>query len=170
MSDRRRRQPAVESLEGRILLAGFSPRTNTPLMRPEPIDAATPRQQGAAYRQVEAVHTTTLLALFDDYRRVQATATQLAARSNHAVARDRHIVQVGGEIASRFEQGLDIAQGIEDQAANRDKIYIPAGLYTSGLGNLVKTAQTLSQELTYDARRSTNAVIHKLQTLSEQLT
>ena len=171
MSDRRRRRPAVESLEGRMLLAGSLSPTNPVFINVEqPIDAPTPRQLGAAYRQVEDVQARTLLALGDAYRRVQAAATQLAARANHAVARDRHIVQVGGEIASRAEQGLDIARGVEDQAANTDKIYIPNGLYPLGLGNLVKAAQTLSQELTYDAGRNTDAVIHKLNTLGKHLT
>jgi hypothetical protein len=170
MSDRRRRRPAVESLEGRMLLAGSSSPTNPVLISPESIGTPTPRQLGAAYRQVEAIQARTLLALGDAHRRVQAAATQLAARANHAIARDRRIVGVGADFATRAEQGLDVAWGVEDQAANTDKIYIPAGLYPSGLGNLVKAAQTLSQDLTYDAGRSTDAVIHKLNMLGEQLT
>ena len=164
MSNRRRRRPAVESLEGRMLLAGSLSQTNPVLMSPEPIDAPTPRQLGAAYRQVVAIQTRTLLALGSDYRRVQAAAAQLAAG---AITRscDRRIVQVGTDIASRAEQGLDIARGVEDQAANTDKIYIPNGLYPLGLRHLVKAAQTLSQELTYNAGRSTDAVVHKLKTL-----
>jgi hypothetical protein len=170
MSDRRRRRPAVESLEGRMLLAGSSSPTNPVLISPEPFGSPTPRQLGAAYRQVEAIQARTLLALGDDYRRVQAAATQLAARANQAIARDRRIVQMGANIASQAEQGLDIARGIEDQAANRDKIYIPNGLYPSGLGNLVKAAQRLSQGITYDAGRTTDATIHKLNSLGERLT
>jgi hypothetical protein len=170
MSDRRRRRPAVESLEGRVLLAGSWSRTNTLLMSTEPVATATPSQLGAAYRQLQAFQTRTLLVLGDDFRRVQAAATQLAAWANYAITHDRQIVQAGGEIASRVEQRLDIARGVEDQAANSDLIAIPAGLYLSGLGNLVKTAQTFSQELTHDARRSTDVVIHKLQALSERLT
>jgi hypothetical protein len=77
---------------------------------------------------------------------------------------------VSADIASRAQQGLDIARGVEDQAANKDRIYLPNGLYPSGLGTLVKAAQTLSQERTYDAGRSTDAVIHKLKTLCKQLT
>ena len=77
---------------------------------------------------------------------------------------------MGGDIASRAEQGLDIARGVEDQTANTDEIYIPNGLYPSGLGTLVKSAQTLGQELTNSAARSTDAVVHKLKTLCEQLT
>jgi hypothetical protein len=170
MSVRRRRRPAVESLEGRMLLAGSSSPTNTVLISPEPIDTPTPGQLGAAYRQVEAIQARTLLALGGAYRRVQTAATQLAAQANHAIARDRRIVQVGADIASRAEQGLDIARGIEDQTANADKIYIPNGVYLSGLGSLVKAAQTLSQALTHDAGRSTDAVIHKLNILGKELT
>jgi hypothetical protein len=170
MSDRTRRRPAVESLEGRMLLAGSLSPANPVLISPEPIDAPTPKQLGAAYRQVEAIQARTLLALGSAYRRVQAAAAQLAAGANHAIERDRRIVQVGADIASRTEQGLDIARGVEDQAANSDKIYIPNGLYPSGLGTLVQTAQTLGQHLTDDAGRSTDAVVHKLKTLCEQLT
>jgi hypothetical protein len=170
MSDRRRRRPVVESLEGRMLLTGSSSPSNPVLKSPEPFDTPTPRQLGAAYRQVVAIQARTLLALGDAYDRVQAAAAQLAARANHAIARDRRIVQVGADIASRAEQGLDIARGIEDQAVTNDKADIPNGLYPSGLGNLVKAAQTLSQELSNSAGRSTEAVIHKLNTLSKQLT
>jgi hypothetical protein len=153
-----------------MLLAGWSLRTNPVLISPEPIGTPTPRQLGAAYRQVEAIQTRTLLALGDAYRRVQTAATQLAARANHAIARDRRTVQVGAGIAFQAELGLDIARGIENQAANADKISIPNGLYPSGLGNLVKAAQTLSQEITSSASQSTDAVIHRLDTLCKQLT
>jgi hypothetical protein len=170
MSDRRRRQPAVESLEGRLLLTGSSSPTNRVLISPEPIDVPPPRQLGAAYRQVVAIQVRTLLALDDAHQRVQAATAQLAARANHAIARDRRIVQVGADIASRFDQGLAVARRVEDRAANADKIDIPNGLFLRGLGNLVKAAETLGQELTYDAGRSTDAVIHKLTTLGEQLT
>lgn len=170
MSDRRRRRPAGESLEGRMLLAGSSSPTSPVLISPEPIDTPTPRQLGAAYREVVAIQASTLLSLGDAYRRVQAAEKQLAARANHKTARDRRIVQLGADVASRAEQGLDIAQRIEDQAANSDKIYIPNGVFLSGLGNLVKTAQTLSQKLTNSAGRSTDAAIHKLNTLCKHLT
>jgi hypothetical protein len=170
VSDPRRRRPAVESLEGRMLLAASSSPTSPVVISPELFDTPTPRQLGAAYRQVVAIQARTLLTLGDAYRRVQAAAAQLAAGANHAIARDRPIVQVGADIASRAEQGLDIARGVEDQAANSDKIYIPNGLYPSGLGTLVKTAQTLSQELTNSAGRSTDAVVHKLNMLSKHLT
>jgi hypothetical protein len=170
MSDRKRRRPAVESLEGRMLLAGSLSPTDPVLINPETIGTPTPRQLGAAYRQVGAIQARTLLALGDADRGIQAAVTQLAARANRAIARDRRIVQAGADIASRAEQGLDIARGVEDQAANSYKVDIPNGLYPSGLGSLVKAAQTLSQELTYAAGRSTGAVIHKLHTLCKQLT
>jgi hypothetical protein len=169
MSDRSRRRPEVESLEGRMLLAGSSSPTDPAPISPGPVGTPTPQQLGAAYHQVEAIQAMTLRALGDDYRRVQAASTPLAARANHAIARDRRIAQVGADIASQAVQGLDVARGVEDQAANKDKIYIPLGLYPSGLGNLVKAARTLSQELTYDARRSTDAVIHKLNVLDAHL-
>jgi hypothetical protein len=152
-----------------MLLSGSPYRANLVLLGPEPIDTPTPRQLGAAYRQVEAIQRETLLALGDDYRRVQAAAAQLADRANHAIARDRRIVQAGADIASLAEGGLDIAQGVEDRAASNDKIYIPNGLYPSGLGKLVQAAHGLSQELTYAAGRSTDAVIHKLNSLCKQL-
>jgi hypothetical protein len=170
MSGRRRRRPAVESLEGRMLLAGSLSPTSLVLISPDSIGAPTPGQLGAAYRQVVAIQAETLLALGDAGRRVQDALTQLAAHANHHVARDRRIVQVGADIASRAQQGLDIARGVEVQAANKYKIYIPNGLYPSGLGNLVKTAQTLGQELTYAGGRSTDAVVHKLNTLRKELT
>ena len=171
MSDRTRRRLAVESLEARMLLAGSLSPTNPVFINVEqPIDAPTPPQLGAAYRQVEAIQARTLLALGAAYRRVQAAEAQLAAGANLAIARDRRIVQVGVDIASGAEQGLDIARGVEDQAAIADKIYIPNGLYPTGLGNLVKTAQTLGQEVTNSGNRSTDAVVHKLKTLCEQLT
>jgi hypothetical protein len=169
MSDRRRRRLAVESFEERILLAATVSPINPALISTEPIDIPTPAQLGAAYRQVGAIQTRTLLALGDAYRQVQAAAAQLAGQSNHHIARDRRIVQVGAEIASLAEQGLDIARGVEDQAANKDQIYIPNHLFSSGLGTLLKAAQTLGQELTYAAGRSSHAVIHKLHTLSVQL-
>jgi hypothetical protein len=152
-----------------VLLAGSSSPTNPVPIGLQPGGVPTPQQLGAAYHQVEAIQARTLLALGDAYRRVQAASTQLAARANHAIARDRRIVQVGADIASQAEQGLDVARGVEDQAANTDKIYIPDGLYPSGLGNLVKAAQSLSDELTYDARHSTDAVVHKLNALGAQL-
>jgi hypothetical protein len=169
MSDRTRRRPAVESLEGRMLLTGSSSPSNPVPIGPDPTGPPTPQQLGAAYRQVVAIQATTLQALSAAHRRVEAAATQLAARANDAITRDSRIVQVGADITSQAEQGLDIALGIEAQAANTDKIYIPNGLYPHGLGNLVKTAQTLSQQIIDSAGRSTEAVVHKLNTLDKQL-
>jgi hypothetical protein len=170
MSDRTRLRPAVETLEGRMLLAGSLSPTKSFLNSPEPLDVHTPQQLGAAYRQVEAIQARTLLALGSAYRRVQAASAQLAADANRAIARDRLIVQVGAGIASRAEQGLDIARGVEVQAVNSDKSDIANGLFLHGLGNLVKIAQTLGQELTISADRSTDAVVNNLKTLGEQLT
>jgi hypothetical protein len=170
MSDRTRSRPAVESLEGRMLLSGSLSPADAVLISPEPIDARTPRQLGAAYRQVVAIQARTLHALGSADRRSQAAAAQLATDANQAIARDRRILQVGANLASRIEQGLDIARGVEDQAANGYTIDIPNGLFPSGLGALVKAANTLGQELTVNARRSTDAVVHKLKTLGEQLT
>jgi hypothetical protein len=170
MSDRRRRRPAVESLEGRMLLAGSLSPSSPVLISREPIDGPTPRQLGAAYREVVAIQARTLLSLGGADRRVEAAAKQVADRANHKLARDRRIVELGADIASRAEGGLAIARAIENQAANEDKVDIPNGLYSSGLGNLVKGAQTLSQELTNTADRSTGAVIHTLHTLYTQLT
>jgi hypothetical protein len=73
------------TFKGRMLLAGSASPTNPVLISPGPIGTPTPRQIGAAYHQVEAIQAGTLLALGDAYRRVQATATQLAARAKHAV-------------------------------------------------------------------------------------
>jgi hypothetical protein len=170
MSDRTRRRPAVESLEGRMLLAGSLSPTRPVLNSPEPLDVPTPRQLGAAYRQVEAIQARTLLALGSAYRRVQAASAQLAADANRAIASDRRIVQMGAGIASRAEQGLDIARGIEDQAVTSDKSDISNRLFLNGLGNLIINAQTLSEGLTISAGRSTDAVINNLKTLGEQLT
>ncbi len=128
----------------------------------------TPRQLGAAYHQVEAIQAHTLHALGDAYRRVRAAAAQLAARANHGVGRDRRIVQVGADIASRAEQGLDVARGVEDQATNTDKIYIPNHLFTT-LDTLVKEAEVLGSNLTHSAHRSTDAAVHKLNTLGNRL-
>jgi hypothetical protein len=92
------------------------------------------------------------------------------ATPKSGISRDRRIVQAGAELASQAEQGLGIARGLEDQAANTYKIYIPNGLYASGLGTLVEEARTLGHQLTNTAGRSTEAVVHKLNALCEQLT
>ena len=168
MADRSRRRPAVEPLEGRMLLAGASPLKNPVPVSPEPIGAPTPRQLGAAYHQVEAIQAHTLHALGVAYRRVETAAAQLAARANHDVGRDRRIVQVGADIASRATQGLAVARGVEDQATNTDKIYIPNHLFTT-LGTLVKEAEVLGSNLTRMPDRSTEAAVHNLNTLGDHL-
>ena len=168
MRHRSRRRPAVELLEARMLLAGASPLKNPVPVSPEPIGAPSPQQLGVAYHQVEAIQAHTLHALGVAYRQVEAASAQLAARANHDVGRDRHIVQVGADIASRATQGLDVARGVEDQATNTDKIYIPLHLFTT-LGTLVKEAQVLGSELTRSAHRSTDAAVHKLNTLGDRL-
>jgi hypothetical protein len=168
MSDRRRRRPAVESLEGRMLLAGSSSDRSVPI-GPGPDAEPTSQQLGAAYRQVLEIQTTTLKALGTDYRRIEAAAAQLAARLDHHTGRDLQILQQGAGIASRAEQGLDVARGVEDQYATRDKIYIPNRLFLLGLKAFLKSAQTLSSILVGSARRSTDAVVFKLDRLGNQL-
>jgi hypothetical protein len=168
MSDRRHRRPAVESLEGRVLLAGSNSPTNPVPDHPQPIGTPTPNQLGAAYRQVEAIQVETFQALGAAHRRLYAAFDRLAARANPEVARDRRILQQGAGITSRAEQGLVVARGVEDQAASTDKIYIPQGLYTT-LGSLVRQARTTGSNLVRSANRSTDAVIHRLQRLGGQL-
>jgi hypothetical protein len=169
MADRRRRRPAVEPLEGRMLLAGANSTTHPVPLSPDAAGGPTPQQLGAAYRQVVEVQTTTLKALGTDYRRIEAAATQLAARVGHGSARDRRILQQGADIASRAEQGLDIARGVEDQNATKNKIYIPNHLFLFGLKAFLQSAETLGSILVGSARRSTNAVVHKLDALGTQL-
>ena len=169
MSDRRRRRPAVESLEGRMLLASSSSPTNPVSISPGAVDGPTPQQLGAAYRQVVEIQTTTLKALGTDYRRVETAAAQLTAQADRHSVRDRQILQQGADIASRAEEGLDVARGVEDQNATKDKIYIPNHLFLFGLKAFVQSAQTLGSILVGSARRSTNAVVHKLDALGAQL-
>lgn len=166
--DRRRARLAVEPLEGRMLLAGSTSPTNPVPIHPEPVGTPTPQQLGAAYRQVVAIQANTLKSLGVEYRRVEAAAAQVAAGADHAIPRDRRIAEVGAAIASHAEEGLDIARGVEDQSANTDKIYIPNGLFTT-LGQLVEQARTTGSNLTRSARRSTDAVVHKLNALGSQV-
>jgi hypothetical protein len=168
MADRRRRRPAVESLEGRMLLAAGNSPTNPVPVHPEPVGTPSPKQLGDAYHQVEAIQASTLQALSAAHRRLYGAYDQFAARANPAVARDRAILQQGAELKSRAEQGLVVARGIEDQAANTDKIYIPQRLFTT-LGSLVQQAQTTGANLARSARRSTDAVIQSLDVLGGQL-
>jgi hypothetical protein len=166
--DRRRSRPAVELLEGRTLLAGSNSPTNPVPIHPEPIGAPTPKQLGAAYHQVEAIQAGTLLELSAAHRRLYAAFDQLAARANPAIARDRRILQQGADLTARAEQGLVVARGVEDLSAYTDKIYIPQHLFTT-LGALVRQAQTTGSNLVRSARRSTDAVIHKLDALAAGL-
>ena len=98
MSDRRHRRPAVESLEGRVLLAGSNSPINPVPVHPQPIGTPTPKQLGAAYHQVEAIQVETLQALSAAHRRLYAAFDRLAARANPEVARDRRILQQGADI------------------------------------------------------------------------
>jgi hypothetical protein len=168
--DRRRARLAVEPLEGRMLLAGSSSTTNPVPISPESVGGPTPQQLGAAYRQVVEIQTTTLRSLGTDSRRVAAAAAQVAARADHAIARDRRIAQVGAAIASDAEQGLDVARGVEDQNATKNKIYIPNRLFIFGLKAFLQSAQTLGSILVGSGRHSTNVVVHKLNALDAQLT
>ncbi len=168
MSDRWRRRPAVETLEGRMLLAGSSTPTNPVPIHPEPVGKPTPRQLGAAYHQVEAIQAQTLQAISSAHRRLYAAFDQLAPRANPGVARDRRILRQGADLTSRAEQGLVVARGLADRTAYTDKIYIPQRLFTT-LDSFVKQARTTNADIARTARRGTDAVIHRLDQLSGQL-
>ena len=169
-------RPAVEALEGRLLLAG----------------PPTQQQLGAAYQQVVTIQAATLRSLGDSYRDVEAAGARLASRTGvaidgltnelgqvksqqqaHVIAagirRDRHILNLGGAHASKVEQGLEVAQQVEDQAANTDKIYIPNRLFLTGLPVLVEEAKSEGAAIARSGRRSANAVIPKLDYLGDQL-
>ncbi len=190
--DRRHRQvgPVVEALEGRLVLSGTSP-TNPVPIGPKSTGTPTPHQLGAAYQQVVAIQTTTLQSLGDSYREVQAAGAQLASRtavaiddlkadlsqvkSQHeadaiaaAIRRDRYLLDRGGADAARVEQGLDVARGLADQQANNDEIYIPNGLFTN-LAEFVKQDQSTGAAISRSGRRSANALVRKLNGLSDQL-
>ncbi len=167
--DRWRARLVVEPLEGRMLLAGSSSPTNPVPIGSGPVFHPTPQQLGAAYRDVVQIQANTLRSLGASYRQVEAAAARLAARLDHAIPRDRRLAQVGASIATRAEEGLDVARSVEDQSANTDKIYIPNGLISSGLGTLVKQAEITGSNLVRSARRSTDAVVHKLNALDAQL-
>jgi hypothetical protein len=169
MSDRRRRRPSVESLEGRTLLAGSNSPANPGPIHPERIGTPAPTQLGAAYHQVEAIQAETLQSISAAHRRLFAAYGQFAARANPAVGGDRRILQQAAEITARAEQGLVVARGVEDQSANTDKIYIPNGLIPSGLGTFVKQAQTTGSNLARSARRGTDAAIRELDILGAHL-
>lgn len=167
-SDRRRSRPAVESLEGRTLLAGGHSPTSPVPIHPEPIGKPTPQQLGAAYRQILDLQTSTLVELSAAHRRLYHAYDQLAARAHPAVAGDRRILQQGLDLRAGAEQGLVVARGIEDLNAYTDKIYIPQGLYTT-LGDLVQQAQTTAANLVRSAQRGTGAAIRKLDALAAGL-
>jgi hypothetical protein len=152
-----------------MLLAGPSATTNPVPIRPDAVGGPTPQQLGAAYRQIVEIQTTTLRALGADSRRVATAAAQLAARTDHAIARDRRIAQVGADIATDAQQGLDVARGVEDQNAAKNKIYIPNHLFLFGLKAFVQSAQNLGSILVGSARHSTNVVVHKLNVLGSQV-
>ena len=159
----------LETLEGRMLLAGSNSPTNPVPIRTEPADTPTPQQIGAAYREIVAIQTSTLLGLSAAHRRLYAAYDQLAARANPAIPRDRRILQHGAELTARAEQGLVVARSVADQTASADKIDIPNLLFPSGLNAFVKDAQTTGSNLVRSARRGTDAVIHKLNALTARL-
>jgi hypothetical protein len=158
----------VESLEGRMLLAGSNSPTSPVPVHPEPIGAPTPQQLAAAYQQVVAIQAETLLELSAAHRRLYHAYDQLAAHAHPAIARDRRILHQGADLRDGAEQGLVVARGVEDLNAYTDKIYIPQHLFTT-LGTLVRQARTTSSHLIRSAQRGTDAVIHTLNALGDRL-
>ena len=179
---RRPIRPVVESIEGRLLLAAGTTPTETP----------TQPQLGAAYQEVVAIQTATLQALSDSHREVQAATAQFAsgtaaaidqlnAELSHvknrgqaaaiatAIRRDRHIFNVGVGDADHVEQGLDVAQGVADQQANTDKIYIPIRVFTS-LTELVRQDRSTGEAIARSGQRSANVLVRKLDALGDELT
>lgn len=183
--DRRRRQigPVVEALEDRLALSGNSTINPVPI-GPESTGNPTPQQLGAAYRQVVAIQTATLLSLGDSYREVQAAGAQLANRTAtaidelkadliqvqnrrqaHAIARaigrDLCLLNRGGAQAASVEHGLDVARGIADAQANTDEIDIPNHLFTS-LTELVRGDQSTGTAIAQSGQRSAEALVREL--------
>jgi hypothetical protein len=167
MSDRRRRRPAVEWLEGRTMLAGPSLPTNPVPIHPEPITQPTPQQLGAAYHQVDALQSRTLQAIAAEHRRLYAAYDGFAAQANLSVAHDRRVLQQGTALKAGAEQGLVVARGLANATANTDKIYIPERLFTT-LNSLVEQARATNADIARSARRATEAVIGRLNELSGQ--
>lgn len=168
MSDRRRRRPAVESLEARALLAApTSPSSPVPV-HPEPVSKPTPQQVGAAYREVVAIQSGTLRAISAAHRQLYAAYDELAARANPNIGRDRIIRQQAADLTLREEQGLMAARGVAELDAYTDKLYIPLGLYTS-LPSFVKQDQATGANLDRSARRSVDAAVRELDALRVQL-
>jgi hypothetical protein len=165
---RRRTRLAVESLEGRALLAGSTSPTGPVPVHPEPITHPTNKQLGAAYRQILTIQESTYQAISAAHRRLYSAYDRLAALANPSIARDRRILQQGADLTARAEQGLVIARGLAHLDAYTDKIYIPQGLYTT-LGSLVKTAQTNGNNLARSARRGTDTAIRQLDALAARL-
>jgi hypothetical protein len=173
------------------VLAGTSPANVVPI-GPEAAGSPTPQQLGAAYQQVVAIQTTTLLSLGGSYRQVQAAGAQFASRatvaidklnaelgqskSQHralaivaAISQDRDLLDRGGADVTRVEQGLDVARGLADQQANTGKIYIPNRLILTTLAALVQQDQSTGTAIVRSGRRSVNALVRELNRLGDQL-
>ena len=189
---RRHIGPVVEALEARLVLAGISPTTPSPV-GPKPDDFPSPLALGAAYQQVVRIQTRTLQSLGETDREVQAAGSQFARRaaaainnlnaelrqskSVHeanaiaaAIRRDRHLLAVGSTATAHEEQGLDVARSIANQQANSDKIDIPNGLIPTTLDALVQQAQSTGTAISRSGQRSKNALVHQLNKLGDQLT
>jgi hypothetical protein len=149
------------------MAAGNSP-TNPVPIHPEPVGQPTPQQLGAAYQQILVIQADTFQQLSAAHRRLYHAYDQLAARANPAVARDRRILDRGGQLRDDAERGLVVARGDETRTAYTDKIYIPQHLFTT-LGELVRQAKVTSVNLIRSAQRGTNGVIRKLDILSNGL-
>ncbi len=191
--DRRRRHigPVVEALEPRLALAGTSP-TNPLPIGPKPDAAPSPLALGAAYQQVVAIQTKTLQSLGESYSEVQAGGAQFARRAGAAInklnvelrqsknlheanaiaaaiRRDRNLLVQGGADTVHEEQGLNLARSIANQQASTDRIYIPNGLFITGLANLVQQDQSIGTAISLSGRRSKNALVHELNKLGDRL-
>jgi hypothetical protein len=183
--------PVVEALEDRLVLTGTSP-TNVVPIGPQSSGTVTPQQLGAAYQQVVAIQTTTLLSLGGSYRQVQAAGAKFASRatvaidklnaelgqskSQHralaivaAISQDRDLLDRGGADVTRVEQGLDVARGLADQQANTGKIYIPNRLILTTLAALVQQDQSTGKAISRSGRRSVNGLVRELNKLGDQL-
>jgi hypothetical protein len=191
--DRRRRQirPAVEALEGKLLRASTSP-ANPASVALKLDGTPNPGPAGVAYQQVLAIQVATLHSLGDSYREVQATAAQFASRAvvaidqlkavlrqsqsrqeAHAIVaairRDQDLLNLGGANAVRVEQGLDVARGLADQQADKDKTYIIDRLFTN-LPQAAQQDQSTGTAISRSGQRSVNALVRALNKLGDQLT
>jgi hypothetical protein len=186
--DRHRRQigPVVEALEGRFLLAGVWP-TYPVHAVPKAIGIPTPNELGAAYQQVAAIQSRTLRSLGDSYREVQAAGARFASRTAAAIdeltqvksrqnaqaidagiRRNLGLLDRGGANVVREKQGLDVARGVENQAANTAKTDIVNGLFTN-LSEFVEQNQSTGTAISRTGRRSENALVRQLNKLGDQL-